>query len=78
VPIRYVDRVASCRAVFSRVRAQVGDEAGERATTYADRETAYAGASPDDLPRAVSRSRSCIRFCRAVGRVHAPAYYRTP
>jgi hypothetical protein len=57
-PIRYLDRAASCRAVFSRVRAQVGDEAGGRATTNADRETAYAGASPDDLPRAVSRSRS--------------------
>jgi hypothetical protein len=48
----------SCRAVFSRVRAQVGDEAGGRAITNADRETACAGASPDGLPRAVSRSRS--------------------
>ncbi|MGH3318383.1 MAG: hypothetical protein ACRDO0_19735 [Nocardioidaceae bacterium] len=54
----------SSRAVFSRVRAQVGDEAGGRATTNADRETACAGASPDDLPRAVSRSRSPVTFCR--------------
>ena len=54
-----------CRAVFSRVRAQAGDEAGGRAITNADRETACAGASPDSLPRAVSRSRSRTLLCSA-------------
>jgi hypothetical protein len=68
----------SCRAVFSRVRAQVGDEAGGRGITNADREAACAGASPDSLPRAVSRSRSPVTSargrqgvatrCRRVGR----------
>jgi hypothetical protein len=63
----------SCRAVFSRVRAQVGDEAGGRAITNADRETATAGASPDSLPRAVSRSRSQSMLCMPSARLPATA-----